>query len=400
VPVVPDVSEDILAGASQGEKFEALIVGDPHSSMYDAEGLPPFRPEALLTGLAARGTKSVAEYQPTKIVVLAESADAGGWISIDAVHPYDEHVFLAATEVASTVERALRAAADPGWRQLPMPATERLLGSDFVVFDRVIFSDHDRLNGALSSFPVAVSANLRLSTTARPRLVNGLPLNRSVTRSLYLAGGEPDLILPVGAEPRDVDVALDGVGARLRASIFPFPFSRLGPYAPGSHCVVADCEELTFVVSTGSADDRTPHGIGSLAWLGDQLKPSPGNSGICGAVTAERQAERPILVKRGAQESWLIQPSGTMARVTEPAAPSFVSGVNFTIYDMEQDQAAWLAQKRSRGWSVTCMRPQAPTFRGLSDRERALWDQLVTSVRSTDQLWTRYCQEWAQYRGC
>ena len=57
--------------------------------------------------------------------------------------------------------------------------------------------------------PASLAANIRLGTTARPRLINGLPLHRNLSRNTYLAGGEPDLELPVGAEARDVEVKLD-----------------------------------------------------------------------------------------------------------------------------------------------------------------------------------------------
>jgi hypothetical protein len=394
IPSLPDIPNDLLTGTSDGQKFEALIALDPNSSMYHAQGLPHVTAAALTFGVSARGERSFAEYQASKVVVLADTADAGGWMSVDAVRPYEEHVFIATSEVAAAVGRALDAAADAGWRQLPPQTAARLVGAGYVIFGQVVFSAPDRLDAAIATLPGGVATSLRLGTTARPRLINGLPLLRSLTRNLYLTGGEPDLVLPVGAEPRDVTVTLDGMADRLRASIFPFPFRRFGPYEEGPHTVEADDEKLTFVTAPSTGDDRIPDVVGSLGWCAGTLCESRTDATVCGAVTASERVERPVLAKRGSSETWIIAATGQMTQLAEPAAPIFLAELNFPLFEVDRDRGAWLAQKRAAGWTVTRMSPLEPAFRGLTADDRLLWDELAAAVASNDRLWAMYCDAW------
>ena len=78
--------------------------------------------------------------------------------------------------------------------------------------------------------------------------------------------------LPVGAEARDVKVVLDGDRSQVfRASMFPIPFCRFGPYAEGDHTIEADGETLTFVVRPGSGGAYEPPGVGGLSWQSGEL---------------------------------------------------------------------------------------------------------------------------------
>lgn len=399
IPSLSDVPGDVLTGTSDGHNFEATIMLDPNSSMYQADGLPCVTAANLESGISARGERSFAEYQAAKIVILADTADAGGWMSVDALQPYEEHVFITASEVAASVERALTDAAGRGWRRLSPQTATRMLGADYVIFDRIVFSDRDTLDAAIAALPGGVATSLRLGTTARPRLINGLPLLRSLRRNLYLAGGEPDLLLPFGAEPRDVTVKLDSDEDRIRASIFPFPFSRLGPYAEGVHTVEADGDKLQFVIAQDTGDDRIPDGTGGLAWCDGVLRELPTAADVCGALTPGAEAERrPVLAKRGASANWIIAATGQATRLAEPPRPTFHTELNFPLFEVERERGAWLAQKRASGWTVTRMRPLEPAFRGLTADDRLLWAELAATVASSDPLWAIYCKAWERLR--
>ena len=284
IPAARDLPADTLHLPSGGDAVEAVITTDPHSSVYAAAGLPPVSPAALSSGLTLRGSRCVAEFSPSSLLVMVDSADAGGWVSADALHPYEPHVFVVSAGSMQAVERALGTAADAGWRKLPQQLASALIGSGWVIYDRVAFSDEQALSKALLALPRTVAATVHLGETARPRLINGLPLLRGIGRNVYLAGGEPDLLLPVGDGQRDVTVTLDGVEDRLRASIFPFPLRRLGGgHAEGAHTVEADGEVLTFVVAPASADDRAPSGadslVGSTARSAPQAEAMPSSAG-------------------------------------------------------------------------------------------------------------------------
>lgn len=400
IPSVRDLAEDVLSGTCGDEAFDAPITVDPHSSMYNAHGLPRVTSMALTSGIVARGKHSVADFQPSEVMVMSDNADAGGWMSVDAVQPYEAHIFVVATNVAPATAQALRGAADPGWRKLPPQLTARMLGTGFEIFHKITFSDRRKLDAALATLPGKVAANLRLGGTSRPRLVNGLPIQRNVTRHQYLAGGEPDLVLPVGAEPRDVTVMLDGLPSRLRESIFPFPLRRLGGgFAPGTHSVEANGEVLTFEVVPRSADDRTPPGLGSLAWVDGRLQEALPGTSVCGAVTRPERIERPALARRGSSESWLLHKSGHTTELSEPPPPSFAADVIFPLFEVDLNKAAWLAQKRRSGWMITRMNPQEPVFRRLSVEDRLLWCELVNSVELDDPAWKLYHLEWERFYG-
>lgn len=396
IPAAQDVVEDLLSGTSDGQSFTALLTTDPYSSIYEAEGLPPVSTTALSAGLVARGSNSLAEFQPSKLIVLADNADAGGWMSVDALQPYEEHAFLVAPESISAVEQVLTDAADAGWRRMSQSIADQLFRG-YAIYYRITFSDDRRLDSALADLPINVAANLRVGTNVRPRLVNGLPILRGMARNIYFPGGEPDLALPVGAEPRKATVTIDGATDTVLASIFPLPISRIDSWESGLHSVQADGEELTFIVAAGSVDDRTPVGTGSLGWVDDTLSDSQPQASVCGAVCANVIAERPVLARRGAAETWLVLPNGRLSELTEPPPPACFGELSIPMFEIDHPRATWLAQKRRDRWSITRIRVQEPNFQGLSAGDRSLWAELSQVDVPDDSIWQMYRTGWEKF---
>ncbi|WP_344687396.1 hypothetical protein [Blastococcus jejuensis] len=399
ISAVRDLPGDLLKGVSDGHPFEARITTDVHSTMYRTEGMPPVHASTLAAGLAARGERCVAEFQPAKVLVLASNADAGGWMSIDSVQPFEEHVFVAATDAARAVSQALRSAADPGWRPLDPAFTAKLLGSGFSIFDRVVFSDQERLDSALAAMPGALASGLRRGAAVRPRLIGGLPIDRRIAPNIYLAGGEPDLVLPVTDETRYVEVSLDGMASRLRASLFPIPLCRFqGGMESGEHTVNADEETLTFVVERGSIDDRAPENVASIGWVEGVLQENATDAvAICGAMISDAEIDRPELARRGSALTVLISAAGRMTKVSDPPPPT-LPGLTFAFFELPSSTAVWLAQKRTAGWTVTKLRSAEPAFRGLTDADRALWEELYVGVQNPSPLWRLYGRAWERCR--
>ncbi|MCK8616130.1 hypothetical protein [Gordonia sp. C13] len=399
IPAVSDVTEDLLEGVSDGEQFIALLTTDPYNSMFEVDGLPPVSAAALTNGLAARGKYCVAEFQPSKLLVLADNADAGGWMSVDALQPYEERVLLVASESVPAVHRVLNDAADGGWQRMAQSIVDGVF-SGYAIFYGVRFSDQTSLEKAMAVLPVTVARNLRVGANIRPRLVNGLPILRSIGRNIYFPGGEPDLALPVGAEPRKTDVFIDGTVDSLLASIFPFPISRIGPWREGAHVVRADGEELTFLVAPGRADDRNPPGIGKLGWSNGRLGDLPLPQSICGSLCSDRAPEpNAVLARRGAAENWLILPSGQLEEIREPLSPVGFDGVSFPMFEVDHPKATWLAQKRRDRWSVIRIRVQEPNFRSLSPQDSEIWRELCEVVVADDPIWHMYRTAWERFDG-
>lgn len=399
VPAVSDLPGDIVEGRVAGAPFTALLTPDDHSSLYASDGLPPVTPAALQSGFSARGSSCVAEYQPSKFLAFIESAHAGGWMSVDALQAYEEHVVAVTTDLAPAVEQALRTAADTGWRKVTDAIADNIL-SGYAIYFRVTFSDRDALAAAIRKLPGAAAGQIRLGTTVRPRLINGLPLFKNLSRNTYLAGGEPDLELPVGAEPRTVDVVLDGSPPQgLRASMFPFPFARLGPYEPGTHTIEADGETLSFVVIPGPDADWNPPGIGSLAWVDDQLGEVTGAADVCGAISAvpDSTHER-ILARRGALENWILDHRGHVTELPEPPAPTCLGHASFMCFDVSRDRGAWLLQRRTTGWQAIRLRVAEPAFRELTEADRRVGLTAAHSVRLNDPIWKLYVAAWERHQ--
>lgn len=399
IPTVADAPSDILTGTVGGTEFTLLVTPDQYSSMFDVEGMPPVTPDMLTHGLTARGSVSVAEFLPTRFLVLTDNADAGGWTSVDAVQAYEEHVFVAASDVRAIVERALGVAADSGWKRMSDQIANEMLDG-YSIYYGVVFSDRESLERAMRLLPSSLAANIRLGTTARPRLINGLPLHRNLSRNTYLAGGEPDLELPVGAEARDVEVELDEDRSQVfRASMFPIPFCRFGPYEEGDHTIGADGETLTFVVRTGSGEAFEPPGISGLSWKNGELVTSEAQGDVCGGWTDRSDVSQQVLARRGALENWLVDRSGRVTALQEPAAPAFAPGVPFMYFELRRDRGAWLLQRRARGWQVTRLQPAEPVFRALGPEDRRIWSEAAPSVRTSDGLWPLYVAAWERANG-
>lgn len=396
IPSVPDVTEDLLCGTADGQAFTALLTTDPYSSVFELEGLPFVSAEALSAGMVARGSNCVAEFQPSRLIVLADDADAGGWMSVDALLPYQEHALLVALESIPAVEQALKDAADSGWQRMNQSIADRIFAGH-AIFYGVRFSDQRALETAMEALPIAIASNLRVGANIRPRLVNGLPILRGMGRHVYLPGGEPDLALPVGAEPRKADVSIDGVIDRVPASIFPFPISRIGPWAHGPHHVEADGQKLTFTVAPSGVDNRDPVGAGSLGWS-DGRSPEPlAAPVICGAVCGDAEPERPVLARRGAAQNWFILPTGHLDHVDEPPMPSGFDGISFPLFDVDNPKATWLAQKRRDRWTVTRIRVRETNFRALSSNDCELWRELAHVATEGDPIWRMYIRAWERF---
>jgi hypothetical protein len=389
IPSVRDASADILSGSSAHEPFTALITPDRHAAVYQVEGLPRVSPAALRDGLYARGSSCVAAFQPSHLLVFVDSADAGGWLSVDAVQAYEEHVFAVRPEDARDVEAALSLAADSDWKRLGDSFAEQLL-SGYAIYYGITFSDKERLAEAIHLLPWKVAGNIQLGTTLRPRLINGLPLLPNIGRNIYLAGGEPDLELPLGTEQRHVPVVLDGSPPQpLLASIFPIPFSVVLRGEVGAHTIEADGEILRFEVIADTGSDSTPPGVGKLGWTGGQLGAAT-EASVHGALTPADHTTPSVLIRRAALEYWLVDHAGRLTPLNEPGTPTFLPDASFAYFEVVKDRGCWVLEHRKRGWQVTRLTAREPSFRTLTADEQRVWLEAAKTIRTSDRLWPLY----------
>lgn len=399
IPVVPNGPDDILSIDGR----EILITAGRNAPLYDVEGLPPVTADALRDGVVARGSKSVAEYRPADVLVFTDNAHAGGWLLADAAQAYEQHIFAVRPSLRGDIEAVLDLGADRGWQPMRSDYASQVLPG-YSIYYGITFSDEERFREAIGLLGGAVATSLQLGGTVRPHLINGLPLFRNLSRNTFLEGGEPDLDLPVGDGERHVPVTLDGEAHHtFIAAGFPIPLSVLGGFSLGEHTIEADGERLTFHVAQGVGSGWEPPDTGSIGWIDGRLTDASPNA-IRGAVAAGDAATAQVLIRRGAERSWIIDSAGHTTPIDEPAEPAFlnegdIKDANFQYFEVARSRGCWLLQQRIRGWEVTRLLAEGPQLHALTARDREVWSEAAAKVRTSDVLWQLYIDAWERLRG-
>lgn len=400
----PDTEPDVVHGAIAGTTTEIGVNPDPYSSFARITGAPPVTPQAVRRGFRLRGARCTVEFPPSPMLVMREHVDAAGWVSGGSVEPFTEHVITAAAELSRDVERALATAADADWRKVQQPSDMPLL-SGFAIYHGIRFSDPGRLDEALRAAPDVLRGSIRPDTTPRARLVNGLAVAARAGRHHYLAGGEPDLLLPVGEQPRTVSAALDSVPQQppFNATGFPIPLRRIGPLPPGEHVIEADREVLRFAMLAADPATGAVPGTGELGWDDGVLRAGRTAGRICGADCPAGERTEPILLRRRTREAWLLARSGRCVPMAEsPAISGHLAEAGIGGYYYEVIPApdhAWVAEERRGRWLVRPLRRVAPEFTDLDAASHEVWERILPHGPADDELWQLYRRAWERARG-
>ena len=401
----PDAKPDVLHGRVDGDQAEITVTPNPYSRLARASRTPSVTGTALRAGFRLRGASQVAEFSPTRAMVLAEDPDAGGWLSAPAIRPFTEHVIVVSGEFAGEVQRVLELAADAGWRIVQQPASRPLL-SGFAIFRNVVFGEANSLAVALRTTPGLLKAVILPDPTARAKLVNGLPISRRVSPGLYITGGEPDLLLPVGDQPQQVATMLDGTPQEpsFQANGWPIELRRIGPLPPGEHMIEVDRDLLSFTLLDADPATEAPPGTGELGWDQNGSLGHGADMAITGAMVGGPDPPAPVLVRRGDTRVLLIRRDGKLTTVVEPPPLSgtLVDGPRLTGYYFEWEpprDAIWLAELGAGRWRIRCLRRVAPEFTALDEFSRQTWPALAGAGPVGDPLWQLYARAWEHARG-
>lgn len=401
----PDTGTDVLRGQIDGAEVEIAVTPDPYSRLAQVSGASPATGSALQAGFRLRGASQVAELSPTRAMVLAEDPDAGGWLSAPAIRPFTEHLIVVSAEFSGEVQRVLQLAADAGWRVIQQTASRPLL-SGFAIFRNVVFSDAYSLAVALRSAPGLLKAVILPDPTARAKLINGLPISRRLSPSLYIIGGEPDLVLPVGDQPRPVATALDGTPQEpsFQANGWPIELRRIGPLPPGEHMIEVDGDLLRFTLLNADPATEAPPGTGELGWNQDGSLGEGADKVITGAMINGPDPPTPVLVRRGDIKILLIRRNGNLTTVPEPSPLNGplarVPGLMGYYFEFEPPRdAVWLAERAAGGWRIRCLRRIAPEFTPLDEFSLRTWPALAGAGTVNDPLWQLYERAWEHARG-
>jgi hypothetical protein len=404
VPLVPGVDDAVLL-VEGGEAVHLKRPAD--GAFYDMEGPLPKVAVALASGLKAVGAGCVAVADSRPVIGMREDASAGAWMSTPTIQPFEEHLLVAEPSVRAELEETLHLAAAPGWRPLQRLSEQLLPGR--LLYWGVRFNDPDSFDNAARRLGPSLVQGLRPDPGSRPRLALGLPLACGVGKAYYLAGGEPDLILPVGTEPRQVEASLDGSvqSPPFRATGFPVELRRLGPLVEGRHELVVEGDKLEFFTT-----ERLPPtwvtNQPSLAWQASRDYASlsdgdPDPADISGArVPVARPEPDPALVRLGG-EAWLIDRYGRARRLADqaPSSSHLARAVPAPYYRavVPEPDDAWVVEFRhGRPQAPRQLRWQEPYFSQLDSDSVALWRRL-DQAGGDHRLWELYLKAWRAYAG-
>jgi hypothetical protein len=343
--------DHLVLEAPGGTSFE--LEREPESPFY-AGPAPPVDGTAVRNGLRLTGGDYTAEFTGRRVVAFRGHSYTGDWVSCEGFTPFDEHLVAVAEDVSAGVHRALEQATGTWVEALPSSLLE-----GFTLIEDVRFDDPNRLRSALRDFPLLGRLHLTPERAARPHLLRGLPLSRQVSRSCYLRGGEPDLVLPSASEQRKTAIELDGESTEFLASRFAIELRRIGPLAVGQHEVIADGDRLEFRILDAEPEPGARPGTGAHAWTASgTLTESGPDSVVCGALVEPADATVPLLARRGKDETVVLYEGGRVQQVREPAYPAFLEGGPEVVRPLYFEVHAgpgvqWLAQRRQDRWTLT-----------------------------------------------
>lgn len=362
-PVLASAPETIiLSGVSTQDTV--TLTHMPGRDYYVTKGAPPVTSELVASGFRLSGAEFTAEFSASPVVFLRPDQQTGAWSSAPGILPFEEHLVAIASPHMVEFRRVLQEAASDGWRLIPQRRAALLPG--YALFENVRFSDGRALATALAQVPGLKGLGVAPAIIPRAKLVGGLPIATAISKSHYLVGGEPDLILPSGPDLRMVQVTLDGRRDEVPANGFPLELRRFMNHEAGRHKIEANGQQLEFTSLEEGPDPAMPPGTGSLGWnTSGKMSDSGQPLAVIGAVVTPRSGTSYILARRGKDESWLLHDDGRAEKVSEPARPAFVARIGIELISPHFEIAApatarWLAQRRGSQWRLTEVGPVRP----------------------------------------
>lgn len=380
---------------------EALVVLDPDGGQrvelttttdnvhYTARSGSVVNAERLSSGVQLRGMDFSAEFPPSPVIFLLPDPQTGAWSSVPGMLPFEEHLVAISGAHAKEFQEVLSEAATDGWRLIPQRGSVLVPG--YALFQGVRFTNGQALDRALSRLPNLRRIGAAPAVIPRARLVRGLPIATTISRTHYLVGGEPDLLLPSGPDPRLAAVTIDGRREQLRANGFPLELRRFVS-GTGRHIANVDAQELAYTTLEEGPDPAQPIGTGTLGWTGDaQMSGSDQALAVVGARVTAMTNMIPVLARLGRDESWLLHRDGRTERVTETAPPSFLAGIDVEIHSPSFEisaraSARWLAQRRGVRWHLTEIGPADPSEHTLDIDVLEVWKRACSDANGA-QLW-------------
>lgn len=386
---IPPGGPEALTVLSPDSEQEVGLTDTVGLGYYAARGAPAVSPELLLSGMRLRGGEFTAEFPPSPVIFLRPDPQTGTWSSVPGMLPFEEHLVAISGAHAGEFQQVLREAAAEGWRLIPQRGS--VLLPSYALFQNVRFTDGQALELVLSRLPGLRRIGVTPAVIPRARLVRGLPIATTISATHYLVGGEPDLLLPSGPDPRPATVTLDGRREHLQANGFPLELRRFISDT-GRHIVDADGQELAFTTLEEGPDPAQPAGTAILGWTSAAQMSGSGQAlAVVGARVASITGMTAVLARRSRDESWLLHDDGRTEGIAEPAPPHFLSSIDVEIHSPYFEisapaSARWLAQRRGARWHLTEVGPADPNEYNLDIDVLDAWRRACSDANGA-QLW-------------
>lgn len=368
-----------------------LTVSEDGFTLYNTRGsFPPVR-TTIGHKFDAEGRSTFAMYKPKAVTVLAYDLREARWIESAGIEPFTECVLVVSARRYPEVQSILRRAADDGWVEIRPDQTSSLIPGHVIVRN-VSFNSREKFESAMSLTNPDLGEQIRPDPAPVPRLANGLKIDLGVSAGdHYIAGGEPDLILPLGETPRKIEVSLDGVETGLTTSDFPVPLRAITNLASAKHTVVADGRTLSFYVVDHLPDVsnfvRRSRGAGVGDWTDMLSEVRPNRRGTLVSVY-------------GSATVWAIEYTGAARKVEKPPIPTWFGergvGNPRSFAPVLDDRLAWLARTDgSRIIGLDRISSREPHFGHLDADSDALWQMIeVDADRFRHALLPIYLKAW------
>ncbi|MDI9979351.1 hypothetical protein [Rhodococcus sp. IEGM 1307] len=371
------------------------IAWPDYGDLYTLSAPLPTVAGSIRERFTAEGNNAFALHKPKEIYVLANDPRAGKWVEVQGIEPYAEHVLVVAASRKAEVETILRAGAERGWAPV-LQRHENALIPRLLIYRNVVFSDQEAFESVIGALDPSLTNQLRPDHPPVPRLVNGLRLPVPLARNNhYIAGGEPDLLLPVGTEPRHVDASLDGVvqAERLRTSDFPIKLRAKVPLTPGRYELVVDGHRLVFHICAGTPE------IGEVLANRELADLEPWTD----SVTADAPSSPTLVAPGGRTEVWTIDFTGHAERVEDPDTPEWLAESGLAPpYRYEPRLSArdvWIVRVLGQHVrSIDRVALHTPNFRDLNRESKALWALIERSgLGESDFFLALYLKAWTKW---
>ncbi len=378
------------------------------TAYYDVTGLPAPDANTLSRGIRRNGDGLVLSRPATSVLVLARDDVLGVWAGTDGFRPGEAHVVLAAPAARRDVQRLLDRAATSG----RSADTGKLawVPQGWSLHKPVVFNDTVTLRAALKEVQGAVGL-LEPPVQFKLRLEGGLRLAPSLDRSLYLRGGEPQVVLPDTAEGTGALLVDGKERPELRKAVTagrPAPLAVLR-LEPGRHTVSYAGAAIEFATADQALVEPKADTVCGFTVVDGAASATPSvldegamPAGVTGADctgATSRDAETAMeLCRRDADEVLFAAADGRLWTLRAPDQPDWwAERLPDTPAPLRFEAGfhgigGWLLERRNGRWKGRPVNPGTPKPRNTGN-PRA-WAQAVLNAQqaSSEPSWAAYVQ--------